>query len=181
MYKFFLIGLIMLYSAFSVASSNYQIDVIFFVHPQNNTLKSDDNDFPLIPLSTKARPLTVNSKKSLKPYTLLAPSQSGLADEYYRLTHSSQYQVLGNYSWRQSSTNQEKIALPKSTRNGWAMQGTINVQQSNYYVINAALQLSPPNSPRSSIPISHKQRLKDNVVYYLDHEQMGMLIKIHPV
>lgn len=170
----------LLYSCLSLASSNYQIDLIIFTHLQNN-----DNDSelkfssPLLPISPNVIQLKTSATKSTKSYQLLSSSMSTLRDEYYQLNRKKQYHVLGLYSWIQPGANQSTVALPFVTSNGWQMQGTIRVRQSNYYLVNAELQLSSPKNPQSFFTVSQKQRLKGNVVYYLDHPQVGMLIKIH--
>ncbi|MGL5741046.1 MAG: CsiV family protein [Legionella sp.] len=171
-----IITLSILYSCLALAKSSYQIDLIVFAHPNQNRSVVDA---PLIPINTNALSLTTDAEKSGKPYRLLSPSFSSLRDEYYLLTRKSHYQVLGHYSWRQPANNQSSVALPVVDHNGWQMHGTFNVKQSNYYTFDADLQVSPPNAPQSSFTVSQKQRLKGNVVYYLDNAQIGMLVKIH--
>jgi hypothetical protein len=95
------------------------------------------------------------------------------------LSHKSRYQVLGHYSWRQPANNRSTVALPELIHNGWIVQGTLRVRQSNYYLLDTDLHLAPSNNPQSSFTIAQKQRLKGSEVYYLDHPQVGMLIKVH--
>ncbi|KTC89944.1 peptidoglycan binding protein CsiV [Fluoribacter dumoffii] len=166
-----------LYSALALAQASYQIDLIIFAHP--NQITGLAVDTPLIPMNTNAIPLKMETDKSGKPYRLLPPSSSSLRDEYYLLTRKSRYQVLGHYSWRQPANNQSNVVLPLAEHNGWQMQSTINVKQSNYYSFDAEVQVSPPGNPQSSFTVSQKQRLKGEVVYYLDNAQIGMLVKIH--
>ncbi|MCW8410272.1 peptidoglycan binding protein CsiV [Legionella sp. PATHC035] len=166
-----------LYSCLALAKSPYQIDLILFAHPNQTTGLAIDA--PLIPMGTNAISLKTDTDKSGKPYRLLAPSSSSLRDEYYLLTRKSHYQVLAHYSWRQPANNQSSVAFPMVEHNGWQMQGTLNVKQASYYFFDAKFQVSPPNNPQSSFTISQKQRLKENVVYYLDNAQIGMLVKIH--
>lgn len=179
MLRLFILTISILYSCSALAKSSYQIDLILFAHPKG----ADKNtklvmDSPLIPISNNAISLKTGSTNS---YGLLAASQSELRDEYYQLSRKSHFQVLAHYSWRQPSTNQSKVALPITNHNGWLMQGTVRVRQSNYYLFDADIQLSPPNNPQSSFTVLQKQRLKGSVVYFLDHPQVGMLVKIHKI
>jgi hypothetical protein len=136
-------------------------------------------DAPLIPMDKNAITLKTAAGKDPGVYQLLSHSHSGLRDEYYLLSRKSRYQVLGHYSWKQPANHQGTVALPHLSHNGWEMQGTLRVQEGSYYTFDADLQCSPPNNPKSSFTVSQKQRLKDNVVYYLDHSQIGMVVKIH--
>jgi hypothetical protein len=104
-----------------------------------------------------------------------------LRDEYYQLSRKSTYQVLGQFTWKQPANNQNKVSLPLTQHNGWQMQGTIRVRQGTYYQLDTELQLSPPYDPQSFFSVNQKQRLNKNVIYYLDHPQIGMLVKIHPL
>ncbi|MCE0723386.1 MULTISPECIES: CsiV family protein [Legionella] len=177
MERLIIITLSILYSCLTIAKSSYQVDLIIFAHPNQNPQMAVDA--PLIPMGANAIPLKVDTEKSGKPYRLLSSSSSSLRDEYYLLSRKSHYQVLGHYSWRQPANNQSSVALPVVDHNGWQIQGTLNVKQSNYYSFDAELQISPPNNPQSSFTVSQKQRLKDDIVYYLDNAQIGMLVKIH--
>jgi hypothetical protein len=177
MYRLLIITISVFYSCLGLASSSYQIDLILFAHPKNAAMNTElDLNAPLIPINKKAIPLTNASSTS---YRLLPPSQSSLRNEYYLLTHKSHYQVLGHYSWKQTTHNQALVALPEQNSHGWQIQGTLNVQKTNYYQLNADLQCSSPSNPHGSFTVTQKQRLKDNTVYYLDHSQIGMLVKIH--
>jgi hypothetical protein len=177
MFRLFLLTITLLYSCLALAKSSYQVDLIIFAHPknaaQNNELTIDS---PLMPISKNAITLKTGSTNS---YALLGPSQSNLRDENYQLSRKSHFQVLSHYSWKQPGTNQSKVALPNTNHNGWLVQGTVRVRQNAYYLFDADIQLSPPNNPQSSFTVSQKQRLKENVVYFLDHPQVGMLVKIH--
>ena len=177
MLRLFLLTISILYSCFTLAKSSYQVDLIIFAHPKsadkNNELAMDS---PLMPISKNAISLKTGSTSS---YALLGPSQSGLRDENYLLSRKSHFQVLGHYSWRQPSSNESSVALPNINHNGWIVQGSVRVRQGTYYVFDADIQLSPPNNPQSSFTVTQKQRLKANVVYFLDHPQVGMLVKIH--
>lgn len=180
MYKIFIITISILYSTLIYSKSTYQIDLILFSHPQSAT-QALDLDLPLLPTSHHAIALKNSSDKSFKSYNLLPNSQSGLRNEYYLLQHKSNYKVLGHYSWIQPANNQSMVSLPNTNHTGWQVQGTVNVRQSTYYTFNADLQFSPPSNPQSAFTVSQKQRLKGNVVYYLDNPQIGMVVKIHPL
>ncbi|KTD41657.1 CsiV family protein [Legionella parisiensis] len=177
MERLIIITLSILYSCLTLAKSSYQIDLIIFAHPNQNPDMTVDA--PLIPMGAHAILLKSDAEKSGKPYLLLSPSSSSLRDEYYLLTRKSRYKVLGHYSWKQPANNQSSVALPVVEHNGWQIQGKFNVVQSNYYSFDAELQVSPPSNPQSSFTVSQKQRLKDDVVYYLDNALIGMLVKIH--
>ncbi|CZR30982.1 Uncharacterised protein [Legionella pneumophila] len=73
------------------------------------------------------------------------------------------------------------VALPKINHNGWQIQGTLKVRQSNYYLFDADLQCLSPGNQETSFTVSQKQRLKGSTIYYLDHPQLGMLVKIHKI
>lgn len=177
MERFTFITLSLLYSCLALAHSSYQIDLIIFAYPnQNNKLSIAT---PIISPSPNTLLLKTDTKPSKKPYRLLGPSHSSLQNEYYLLTRKGHFQVLGHYSWIQPSTNQDQVALPFMEEKGWKMQGTLNIQQNTYYSFAINLQLSPPDMPQESFTVSHKQRLKSNVIYYLDHAQIGMLVTIH--
>lgn len=87
--------------------------------------------------------------------------------------------MLGHYSWTQPENNKSSVAVSLTKYKGWELQGKLNIKQSNYYSFTAEFQASPPSNPLSSFTVSQKHRLKENVVYYLDNPQMGMLVKIH--
>ncbi len=177
MLRLFIVAISIFYSCITLAQSNYQVDLIIFAYPQsgdtNNSLAMTS---PLLPIPQNAITLQPNSTK---PYGLLSNSKSSLRDQYYLLSRKSNYRVLGQYSWIQPSANQSSVALPKISHNGWQMQGTLRVRQNNYYLFDAHLQLSPPNNPNSYFTVNQDQRLKGGVVYFLDHPQVGMLVKIH--
>lgn len=177
MLRLFILTISILYSGLSLAKSSYQIDLIIFANPQSAHQNKDlAINSPLIPTNNHAIVLKTDSNTL---YSLLSASQSELRNEYYLLTRKSHYQVLGHYSWQQPGTNQSNVSLPNVSHNGWEMQGTVRIRESNYYLFDADLQLSPPNNPQTSFRVSQKQRLKNGVVYFLDNPQIGMLIKVH--
>lgn len=178
--RLFIITISILFSGFAMAKAMYQIDLILFANPQNTAKNTvSGSDIPLIALNKNAIALKSSTNKSVKPYNLLPPSQSLLKDEYYLLSRKSKYQVLGQYSWRQPLNNQSYVSLPNISRNGWQMEGAIKIIQGTYYQIDADLQFSPPGNPKTSFTVTQKQRIKGDTVHYLDHPQIGMIIKIH--
>ncbi|AHE67731.1 CsiV family protein [Legionella oakridgensis] len=158
----------------------YQIDIIVFTHQQS----SENPEHTLSPLVTPdthtAIPLQ-SLDNTRTPYHLLPASASQLRNEYWVLNRKPQYRILFHYTWLQPSNNQRPVVLSSTHNNGWNVEGTLRVRQSNYYLLDTELFFSSPTSNELSFIFSQKQRLKPNVVYYLDHPQAGMLIKIHKV
>lgn len=179
MYKLFII-ISILCSPFAFAQSSYQVDLIIFSHQQSadKNIQLATNSF-LIPVTQHAISLQPSGGSTSKPYTLLSPTQSSLRDEYYLLSRKSHFKVLSHYSWRQPANSQSIVALPNALHDGWQMAGTVRVRQSNYYLFDADIQLSPPNNPQGAFSVVQKQRLKGNMIYFLDHPQVGMLVKVH--
>jgi hypothetical protein len=180
MYQLVIITLSILFSSFALAKSSYQIDLIIFANPQTSHRGLDLNS-PLIAKTRNVIVLKNANNKSFAPYNLLPPSQSNLRDEQYLLSRKSHYQVLGYYTWRQPSNNKNTVSLPELNFKGWQMQGTLLVKKDKFYTLNADLQFSPPSNPNATFTVTQKQRLKENVVYYLDHDYIGLLVKIHEV
>jgi hypothetical protein len=182
MYRVLILIISFLYSCHGLAKSDYQIDLIIFAQPlstiQNNQFLIDS---PLIPMNAHERFLKPGSGKISRFYSLLPASYSSLQDQYYQLSRKSSYPVLGHYTWRQSEQYQNTVALPLTQRNGWQIQGTFHIRKSNYYHFDAKLQIAPPHRPNASFTVSQKHRLKENVVYYLDNDNMGMIVKIHKI
>ncbi|WP_028387710.1 CsiV family protein [Legionella fairfieldensis] len=158
----------------------YQIDLIIFTHQPssanpvtlslNSTLSSDN--FQAIPLRTV-------SHKDFIPYHLLPSSSSQLQQEYRALHRKPQYRVLLHYSWLQPYNNQQAIQLPKVIQEGWELEGRLRIRRSNYYLLNAELLFSPLTGHQTPFTVSQNQRIKGGSVYYFDHPQVGMLIKVH--
>lgn len=163
-------------------SSLYQVDLIVFTH-QHGISEPFENtsNLPYLASLNSAIPLNTNTRANKTPYHTLPTSASQLRNEYWRLHHKPQYHVLFHYTWLQPSNNQRPISLSQTTTQGWHVEGTLQIQRSNYYLLNTDLLFSNAEHHASSFVLSQKQRLKPNVVYYLDHAQAGMLIKIHPI
>ena len=161
------------------ASPLYQIDMIVFAHRDSVQVSADGPLFA--PNMQQAIPLQNDSSPLMKPYHTLPSSASQLKNEYWALNKKSQYQVLFHYTWLQPANNQRPVALSQTNTKGWNMEGTFRVRRSNYYLLDTELVFSAPNSPEASFVFAQKQRLKPGIVYYLDHPQAGMLIKIHQI
>ncbi|WP_133126853.1 CsiV family protein [Legionella nagasakiensis] len=157
----------------------YQIDLIVFTHQQGSE-NTEHMVAPLIPPDTHAAIPLRSLDNAMTPYHLLPVSTSQLRNEYWALNRKSQYRILLHYTWLQPGNNQRPVALSAIHSNSWDIEGTLRVRQSNYYLLDTELFFSSPTNDTSFI-FSQKQRLKPNVVYYLDHPQAGMLIKIHKV
>jgi len=164
------------------ASSSYQVDLILFVQPKADAMNHDFGlNTPFMPIAKTAIALTSSATQSAKRYQLLSFSKSSLRNQYYLLNRKHRYQILGHYSWIQPGTSSKSVILPTADSNGWQMQGTVRIRKSNYYLFDTDLQLSPPSNPELTYTINRKQRLKEDVVYYLDHPQLGILIKVHQI
>ena len=162
------------------ASPLYQIDLIVFSHQLDSSLVPELSlHSTLSSASSQAIPLQTEANKNLTPYHLLPPSFSQLREEYWALHRKSQYRILMNYSWLQPLNNQSSIALPKINREGWQVEGNIRIKLANYYLFDTELLFSGPGDNHHPFVFAQKLRLKGGDIYYLDHPQVGMLIKIH--
>ena len=185
MLRAFFFSCLFVFSCVSYAkqsSSLYQVDLIVFTHLNDQQLPADDSLAPLlIPDMQHAIPLQNEANSAMSPYHTLPASASHLKNEYWALNRKPQYHVLFHYTWLQPANNQRPIALSQINSGGWGIDGTLRIRQSNYYLLDTELAFSAPNSTKTAFVFSQKQRLKPGVVYYLDHPQAGMLIKIHQV
>lgn len=154
-------------------TSFYQIDLIIFTHEPASSFSSTS---PPESLLFKGLPLQKNSRKTLKSYTLL--SSSALQREYTILRHKPQYYVLIHSSWLQSSEDQKTVMLPKTSKDGWQVEGTIRVEKRHHYSLKMALVFSSLYTQNSAL-LTQTQQLKEREIYYFDHAQAGMLIKVH--
>ncbi len=180
MYRINLFLTMLFICGMAFATEIYQVDLILFAQPQN-TDEFQDLQIPLLPVDKKAFFLDRSTQKTDKLYTLLPPSQSNLRDQYYLLNRKSQYSVLAQYSWRQKAKEEKNIALHKMNNKGWLMQGVLQVKKGNAYSFHTDLQFSPPSNPSAAFTVVQNQRLDEEVIYYLDHPYIGMIVKIHPV
>ena len=183
MLRLFTVIFLFLFSCLTLATPPtplYQIDIIVFTHLRSSPHPMKQSLAPLLsPDVTHAIMLPTNTNTALTPYHLLPASASQLRDEYWALNRKPQYQLLFHSSWLQPANNQRPIALPTTSTGGWNVEGTLSIRKSNYYLLETDLLFSAPNSPQTAFLFSQNQRLKPDIVYYLDHPQAGMLIKIH--
>ncbi len=154
-----------------------QVDLLIFTHPSNDT--SDSHDKPMLTTNLKdAIPLQGIAHPSRVPYHRLPTSMSHLQREYWTLRHQPTYQIVAFESWLQPSTNRSTVILPNTPASEWSMEGGIRVLQSNYYLFTSELLFSKHSAPKTSFIFKQHQRLKPNQVYYIDHPEAGMLIKV---
>jgi len=158
----------------------YQVDMIVFTHQSSPSQYEGESAASFKPDTRQAIPLKTDGSKSLTPFHTLPVSLSNLRNEYWALHRKQQYQVLFHYSWLQPANNKKAVAMPLISQAGWNVEGTIRLQQSNYYLLDTELLFSPPHSSQAFV-FTQKQRLKAGIVYYLDHPQAGMLIKVHKI
>ncbi|KTC87220.1 CsiV family protein [Legionella brunensis] len=156
------------------STSLYQVDLIVFTHQNASSLLEDFKGS--VPNTLHGIPLRTEMKHS-SPYHLLPSSSSKLRQEYWALNRKPQYHVLLHYSWLQPFNNQQAIILPKIGKDGWQVEGTIRVRRSNYYLLDTNLLFSTASN--ASFVFAQTQRLKGGNIYYLDHPQAGVLIKVH--
>lgn len=162
-------------------SDLYQVDLILFVH-EHSTIDSSERATQSFKALNPMHAVSLSEQISAAqtPYHLLPPSTSQLRNEYWVLNRKPQYQVLGHYSWLQPVRNKQAIEIPSMSRGGWSVIGTIDVQKETYYQFATNL-LFTATIHNATFLFNVKQRLKPGVVYYLDHPQAGILVKIHPV
>jgi hypothetical protein len=149
-----------------------QVDMILFLH-QSEMLTADDLVF-----AKKFHGIPLLSQGS-GPYHLLPRQQSDLAREYYALSKRPEFQIMGQYSWIQPAKTNRPVLLEFNSANGWKINGEMTLHQNQYYLLNGQIEFNLAD--KAQIRMNQRQRLKSNTVYYLDHPQAGMLIKIHPV
>ncbi|GGI79333.1 hypothetical protein GCM10007966_04840 [Legionella impletisoli] len=160
-------------------SELYQVDLIVFTHNARDAVSEE------LPTPIMLEPQHAISLQAFDgspaPYHLLPSTSSGLRKELWALNHKGTYQVLGHYSWLQPANNQKPIVLPRIDQSGWNVEGTLRIRHSNYFLVDSELLFSAPRTRSTSFVLSQKHRLQEDKVYYLDHPQAGMLIKIHKI
>ena len=160
----------------------YQVDMIIFSHQQPSATYDTGALSSLVtPNAQHAIPLQNTVNGAMTPYHTLPASASQLSSEYWALNRKTNYQVLAHYSWLQPANNQRAVALSIVNHNGWHIKGTLRIRRSNYYLLDTDLLFTMPNKNNTSFLFSQKRRLKAGTVYYLDHPQAGMLIKVHQI
>lgn len=174
MQKILLTLIILVASNLAQAAKSIQVDLILFAHQQTPSMQRQSiHKMPIA--KTKAITLSPDNHS----YPLLKSSASSLNNEYYRLTHHKAYKALAHYSWRQPAANQTPVTLPPIHQKGWDIEGVLLVKKSNYYLFDAQLSFSPPYNPQSVFTLKQKQGIQKGTVYYFDHPQLGMILKIH--
>ncbi len=163
----------------AISPTLYQVDMIVFTH--HTTTQPESNHPPLIPDMRHSIALQNTMSSALTPYHTLPTSASQLNREYWALNRKTNYQVIAHYSWLQPANNQRAVAISAANQHGWSIEGSLRIRRSNYYLLDTDLLFSKPNNEKASFIFSQKQRLKPGTVYYLDHAQAGMLIKVHQI
>jgi hypothetical protein len=156
-----------------------QVDIILFTHLRTSFPLSHQQALP--PGTDDALLLSNELSRDKRPYHRLAPSSSGLANAYWVLNHKPEYQVLLHYSWLQPRHKPHPVRIESRQPQAWDIEGTLHIQRGHYLFLDTAFLFSTKDMPDHSFVFQQKKRLKSNVVYYFDHPQAGMLIKVHPV
>lgn len=154
----------------------YQIDLLVFRQPDPVTTELPHSFIGNVLPSA----IPLRAERGRKAYRLLPISASHLQKEYWILKHQPQYQVLLHYSWLQPLTNRQAIIIPRVSQANWQIEGSVRVERANYYLFAVELLFSPLTE-EAPFTLTQKQRLKEDKLYYLDHPQVGMLVKIHRV
>lgn len=160
--------------------SLYQVDLVIYTYP---------NVFPYGEVSPKPRmlmgagiPLKISNldETTNSLYHLLQPASSQLKKETEVLNHDPDYHAILNYSWVQSVSNQKPIIVEKIQINDWSIEGMVVIRKLNYYLFEFDLVFSS-DANKTNFSFQQKKYLKADNLYYLDHPQAGILIKIHPI
>ncbi|WED42244.1 CsiV family protein [Legionella cardiaca] len=179
MFKILISTAMILFSCLAQGKSTplYQVDLIVFTHQNASSLLNELNE--AAPNTLQGIPLRTEAKSNV-PYHLLPSSASKLRQEYWALNRKPQYHVLLHYSWLQPFNNQQAVLLPKLSKDGWQLEGSIRIRRSNYYLLDTNLLFSTASND-ASFAFVQKQRLKGGSIYYLDNPHAGVLIKVHQV
>ncbi len=156
----------------------YQIDIIGFAHEQQASHQQESMQTASLWINNKNNiSLQTDYTETTEPYHLRAASTSTLKREFNVLKQQPDYLVLFHYSWLQPGNNQRAVKLPKVENMGWQVEGSLRIRQSNYFLLDTDLYFTSDN--HQSFVFNQKKRLKDDTLYYLDHPQAGVLVKIH--
>ena len=161
----------------------YQVDLIVFTHTDTARAQWEHTPPTLSALEINhAIPLQArDAVAAKKTYHLMPQGLSSLSNAWNKLNQQPQYHALLHYTWLQPSNNQRPVFLSTRLNNGWVVEGTLRVRQSNYYLLDTNLRFSTPNQKQPAFILAQKQRLKPGNTYYLDHPQAGILIQVHRV
>ena len=164
----------------SPKGSLYQVDMIVFTHQP--TAPREEAIAPVLPTYIQdAITLLPTASAAMTPYHTLPSASSSLQNEYFALHRNKAYEILGHYTWLQPENSRQPVLLPQMVGANWNVEGALRIRQSNYYLLDADLLFSVFGQKKPAFAFTQKQRLKAGVVYYLDHPEAGMLIKIHKV
>lgn len=159
------------------ATSLYQVDLVIFKHP----IAAPSLRLPPLVFGLPRQAVTLgDSNGQRRAYQRLPESASHLTRQTALLRTQLHYPILGHYSWLQPAHAERPIALNITYPNG-TIKGTFLVRQSNYYLLNTELLFTSTLKGVRPFVFTQQQRIKPNTVYYLDHPQVGMLLKIHAV
>lgn len=169
---------LMTLSLMAQAAKMNQIDIVVFHQPiLSGKLNQLLYPGPMPALEKTAQVLT-SGGTGAKPYQLLPPAKSGLTDAIYHLNRKGQ--LIASFSWLQPSQHPKPVALSLTGKNGWLMQGIIDVKSGAYHEFKAQLYISSPSAPAEYASIKQYQRIKAGTTYYFDHPLTGIIIKVHP-
>lgn len=182
-----LLTLMFLANSSTVQSSSeptlYQIDLAIYTYPSlypyiytpaKPRMLSDS------PIPLKVSSPSTSAEKNIPLYHLLPFAHSQLQQAEKILKNATGYQLVLNYSWVQSITNQKPILVEKIQSNDWKIEGKISIKKIHDYLLEADLLFSAAEN-KIIFPFQQKRYLKENKLYYLDHPQAGILVKIHPI
>ncbi|KTD22930.1 CsiV family protein [Legionella londiniensis] len=182
--KQFLFALLIIFTSWAYAQNkpkSYQIDLIIFLHQKAVSQHQEQEWLPGVISSARQSILLQKNGDAASPYSLLPVAASSLRTAYWAINRQPQYRVLFQGSWVQPDSNNKTVSLPVNLRDGWQVKGTFKIQHRHYYDLNTDLAFFPPDNQQSSFVFSKRQRLEANMLYYLDHPRVGMLLKIHPI
>lgn len=160
------------------AANQIQVDMILFTIKSNNSSIYNNPDITtglnFSPIKQPSFKVTTNN------YTVLPQRRSSLQEAYYTLQKNNNYTVLSSISWIYLPHNQ-KIELPYINNQGWNIKSKLRIATGLFYNLRSQLEFTTPSQPNKLQSIVFKHGLKNGISYYLDNEQLSMLIKIHTV
>jgi hypothetical protein len=171
---FFVLNLICIVVS-AKTESQIQVDMLIFSH---NTQEKEHSYTHLKP-AADAIAISSQITKASTNFHLLPSTSSQLKNEFWVLNRKPLYTVLANYSWIQPKNIKKSVKIPEIYNKGWEGKGTMSLIAGNYYRLSTNLQFVPPN--QLPLHFEQEQHIKEGKVYYLDHPQVGILIKIHQV
>lgn len=168
-------------SSSAIAQSFYQVDIIGFQHHALEDTEEQFTPVNLIINNQKAIALNyANSTEEGLAYKMRPLQYSALKRESYILKQKPAYQILFHYSWLQPERNARTVKIPATKIAGLTIEGSFRIRKPSYYLFDSQLYLKSEGQ-KSAFLIQQKQRMKEDSLYYLDHPQMGLLVKIHSI